>query len=124
MLSAKLYNGYAYIRLEGVATAEEADRLRGKLLYIHRTDMELDKDSVFIDDILELPVLDADTGVTYGTLKEVFNRGASDIYRVVSANKKEYLIPAVKDIVVRIDPNEGVFIRPIPGLIDDAEEIR
>lgn len=124
VLSAKLYNGYAYIRLEGVATAEEADRLRGKLLYIHRTDMELDKDSVFIDDILELPVLDADTGVTYGTLKEVFNRGASDIYRVMSANKKEYLIPAVKDIVVRIDPNEGVFIRPIPGLIDDAEEIR
>lgn len=86
--------------------------------------MELDKDSVFIDDILELPVLDADTGATYGTLKEVFNRGASDIYRVVSADKKEYLIPAVKDIVVRIDPNEGVFIRPIPGLIDDAEEIR
>ena len=62
--------------------------------------------------------------MTYGTLKEVFNRGASDIYRVVSANKKEYLIPAVKDIVVRIDPNEGVFIRPIPGLIDNAEEIR
>ncbi len=124
ILSAKLYGGYAYIRLEGVTSAEEADKLRGRLVYIHRTDMELDKDSVFIDDILELPVIDADTGVTYGVLKEVFNRGASDIYRVVNENKKEYLIPAVKDIVVRIDPENGVFIRPIPGLIDDAEEIR
>ena len=44
VLSAKLYNGYAYIRLEGVTTAEQADKLRGKSLYIHRNDMELDKD--------------------------------------------------------------------------------
>lgn len=124
VLSAKLYAGYAYIRIEGVTTAEQADKLRGKSVYIHRNDLELDKDSVFIDDILDLPVLDADSGVTYGILKEVFNRGASDIYRVVGQNGKEYLIPAVKDIVVRIDPNTGVYIRPIPGLIDDAEEIR
>ncbi len=40
VLSAKLYNGYAYIRLEGVTTAEQADKLRGKSLYIHRNDME------------------------------------------------------------------------------------
>ena len=32
VLSAKLYNGYAYIRLEGVTTAEQADKLRGKSL--------------------------------------------------------------------------------------------
>ena len=86
--------------------------------------MELDKDSVFIDDILELPVIDADNGDTYGILKEVFNRGASDIYRVVGKNGKEYLIPAVKEIIVRIEPQSGIYIRPIPGLIDDAEEIR
>lgn len=124
VLSAKLYNGYAYIRLEGVTTAEQADKLRGKSVYIHRNDLELDKDSVFIDDILELPVTDADSGVTYGVLKEVFNRGASDIYRVAGQNGKEYLIPAVKEIIVRIEPQSGIYIRPIPGLIDDAEEIR
>lgn len=123
ILSAKLYGGFAYIRLEGVDTAEKADALRGKLVYIHRDDLELDGDSVFIDDILELPVFDADNGARYGILKEVFNRGASDIYRVCS-EANEYLIPAVKDIVVRIDPESGIYIRPIPGLIDEAEEIR
>lgn len=121
--SAKLYGGYVYIKLEGVDSAEAADKLRGRLVYIHRADMELDKDSVFIDDILGLPVLDADTGVRYGTLEEVFNRGASDIYRVVNG-ENEYLIPAVGEFVIRIDPESGVYIRPIPGLIDNAEEIR
>ncbi len=124
ILSAKLYNEYAYIKLSGVTTAEEADKLRGHLVYIHRDDMDIDEDSVFIDDILELTVYDADTGVKYGVLKEVFNRGASDIYRVVSPFGKEYLIPAVDDFIDRIDVETGIYIRPIPGLIDDAEEIR
>ena len=123
VLSAKLYGGFVYLKLEGITTAEQADKLRGRILYIHRNDMVLDKDCVFIDDILELPVLDVDTGVGYGVLKEVFNRGASDIYRVVDGSK-EYLIPAVSEIVVRIDPENGIYIRPIPGLIDGAEEIR
>ncbi len=123
LLSAKLYNGYAYIRLEGVDSVEKADMLRGRLVYVHRDALELDADSVFIDDILELPVLDVDTGVKYGVLKEVFNRGASDIYRVCNG-KNEYLIPAVAEIVVRIEPENAIFIRPIPGLIDAAEEIR
>ena len=68
-------------------------------------------------------VYDADTSADYGVLTEVFNRGASDIYRI-EKDGKEYLIPAVKDIVIKIDPDSGIFIRPIPGLIDDAEEIR
>lgn len=123
VLSAKLYKEFVYLRIEGVDSAELADKLRNKILYINRNDMELDEDTVFIDDIIGLPVFDADTKVKYGVLEEVFNRGASDIYRVVNGDK-EYLIPAVDEIVIEIDLENGIFIRPIPGLIDDAEEIR
>lgn len=125
VLSAKLYGGYAYLKIEGVTSAEDADKLRGKSVYINREDMPLDKNSVFIDDILGLAVYDADTDVCYGTLAEVFNRGASDIYRVTRPNGAgEFLIPAVPEFVVRIDVDNGIYIRPIPGMIDDAEEIR
>lgn len=123
VLSAKLYKEWVYLKIEGVTTAEAADSLRNKIIYVNRNDIEIDEDSVFIDDILGLDVIDADNGTVYGTLDEVFNRGASDIYRVVNGNK-EYLIPAVDEIVVEIDVEKGIFIRPIPGLIDDAEEIR
>ena len=123
VLSAKIYKDFVYLFIEGVKTADEADKLRGKLIYIDRNDMDLDDDTVFIDDILGLKVFDIDTGVEYGVLEEVFNRGASDIYRITK-DKKEYLIPAVSEIVIEIDLEKGIYIRPIPGLIDDAEEIR
>ena len=123
VLSVKLYKEWVYLRIDGVKSAEDADRLRNKLIYVNRNDIDIDEDSIFIDDILGLDVIDADNGTTYGQLDEVFNRGASDIYRVVNGSK-EYLIPAVDEIVVEIDTEKGIFIRPIPGLIDDAEEIR
>ena len=123
VLSAKVYKDFVYLLIEGVTSAENADKIRGKLVYINRDDMLLDDDTVFIDDIIGLPVYDADNGAHYGELKEVFNTGASDIYRIVKSGK-EYLIPAVDEIVISIDLEKGIFIRPIPGLIDDAEEIR
>lgn len=123
ILSAKLYKEWVYLKIEGVTSAEGADCLRNKLIYVNRNDIDIDEDSVFIDDILGLDVIDADNGTVYGKLDEVFNRGASDIYRVINGDK-EYLIPAVDEIVVEIDIEKGILIRPIPGLIDDAEEIR
>lgn len=123
ILSAKLYKEWVYLKIEGVTTAEDADRLKNKLLFVNRNDIDIDEDSIFIDDILGLDVIDADNGTVYGKLDEVFNRGASDIYRVINGDK-EYLIPAVDEIVIEIDVEKGIFIRPIPGLIDDAEEIR
>lgn len=123
VLSAKIYKDFVYLLIEGVSSAESADKLRGKLVYINRDDMLLDDDTVFIDDIIGLNVYDADNGIDYGTLEEVFNTGASDIYRIVK-NGKEYLVPAVDEIVISIDLEKGIFIRPIPGLIDEAEEIR
>ena len=123
VLSTKLYKDFVYLKIEAVDSAEKADKLRNCLIYINRNDMDIDENSIFIDDILGLPVIDVDNGTVYGILEEVFNVGASDIYKVLNGNK-EYLIPAVKEIVVEIDTQKGIFIRPIPGLIDDAEEIR
>lgn len=123
VLSVKLYKEWVYIRIDGVNSAEDADRVRNKLIYVNRNDIDIDEDSIFIDDILGLDVIDVDNGTVYGQLDEVFNRGASDIYRVVNGSK-EYLIPAVDEIVIEIDIQKGIYIRPIPGLIDDAEEIR
>lgn len=123
VLSAKVYREWVYLKIEGVTSAELADKLRGKSVYINRNDMIIGEDSVFIDDILGLDVINADNGRIYGKLDEVFNSGASDIYRVTNG-KNEYLIPAVDEFIVEIDFEKGIFIRPIPGMVDDAEEIR
>jgi len=123
VISIKNYKGYLYILLDDIRSAEEADSFRGKSLYADRDDIRHSNDKVFVEDILGLEVKDADTGKVYGKLCEIFNSGASDIYRIVDG-KNEYLIPAVPEIVISADPDDCILVRPISGMFDTAEEIK
>ena len=118
-----VYAGYAYLKLCGVTTVEQAQKLKNRVLFADRGDLAVKKGSVFIADLIDLPVIDADKGIVYGKIAEVINRGASDIYRITNG-ENEYLLPAVKEFVVKIDTDAGVFVRPIPGMFDEAEEVR
>ena len=122
VLSAKIYKGYAYLLLEGVNTAEQADKLRNALLYADRDTIPVEEGGVFIDDIIGLTVYDADTNAEYGSVTDVFNRGTSDIY-TVEKDGKEYYLPAVAEFIINIDTEKGIFVRPIPGIFDDAEQV-
>ena len=122
VVSIKNYKGFLYIKLEGIDSAEKADSMRNKLLYVSRNDVKKSKDSVFIADIIGLEVIDIDTGVVYGVVTDISNYGASDVY-TVKGKSSSFMIPGVKDIIIKIDLKKGVFVKPIPGLFDDAEEI-
>ena len=65
-----------------------------------------------------MPVIDADTGRTYGTLKEVTNRGAQDLYVVDMGEGKEAYVPAVSQFVKEISLEKGIFITPIEGMLE------
>ena len=43
---------------------------------------------------------------------------ASAIYTVTTPEGAEVLLPAVPAFVERTDPDEGVFVTPIPGFFD------
>jgi 16S rRNA processing protein RimM len=77
----------------------------------------LKEGACFIADLIGLPVIDDGTGEEYGTLREVINRGASDIY-VIDTPKGERMMPAVKEFVKRVDDQNGIFVRPIEGMFD------
>ena len=123
VLSAKPYKGYVYLMLEGVTSVEQANKLRGKVLYADREDIPVDDGAYFIEDLLGLGVIDADNGRIYGKITDVFNSGASDIY-TVTKDGKNYYFPAADEFIVDTDLEKGVFIRPIPGMFDEAEEIK
>ena len=123
VVSAKPYKGYVYLMLESVTTVEQANMLRGKILYANREDIPVDDGSYFIEDLLGLNVIDADSGKVYGTISDIFNSGASDIY-AIKKDEKLYYFPAVDEFIVETDLGRGVFIRPIPGMFDEAEEIK
>lgn len=108
------------IKLDGVDTVEEAQKLRNKTLYMNRADAKLQKGDWFIQDLIGCTVYDADdNSKTYGTLTDVAETGANDIWFIDRCGK-EYIIPAIKDVVINVDvENESVFIRPLRGIFDE-----
>lgn len=121
--SIKNYKGFLYIMLDDVNSAEQADAMRGKSLFVNRDDIEVSSDRTFISDLIGLEVRDFESGVVYGKIKDVRNFGASDIY-VIYDGKNEYMLPAVEGIVIEKNLDSHILIKPIPGIFDDAEEIR
>lgn len=106
-------------KIEGVDTPEEAEKLRNKMLYMHRDDLELDKDTYFIQDLIGMTVKNADTGEIYGIIDDVFQTGANDVYSIKNGDKS-YLVPAIADVVITTDIDSGIMtIRPLEGLFDE-----
>lgn len=115
---SRVFKNMVIAKIEGVDTPEAAEKLRNKVLYMHRDDLELDDDTYFIQDLIGMEVRDADTDAVYGVIDDVMQTGANDVY-VVKGAEREYLVPAIADVVVSTDIDGNVMtIRPLDGLFD------
>ena len=115
---SRVFKNTVIAKIEGVDTPEEAEKLRNKLLYMHRDDLELDENTYFIQDLIGMEVRDADSGQVYGKIADVMQTGANDVY-VVKGDDREYLVPAIGDVVVSTDIDADIMtIRPLEGLFD------
>ena len=73
-------------------------------------------------DLIGLEVIDFDTGKKYGTLSDVSETGANDVYHIKGQNGKETLIAAVPSVVIQTDITEGIMkIRPLEGTFEDED---
>ncbi len=120
VISASVMGANALMTLEGVGDMDAALLLKGQLIYAEREDIPLEEGAYFLADLEGLDVIDAESGRVYGKLREVINRGASDIY-VVDAPTGERLMPAVSEFVKKIDIDSGIYVSPIPGMLTDDE---
>ena len=93
------------------------------MLYIKRADAKLPEGTWFIEELIGCDVLDADDNdKKYGVLTDVTSTGANDVWYVTDDEKNEYLLPAIKDVVIKVDVAEGkAYIRPLKGIFDDAD---
>ncbi len=114
---SRVFKNMVIAKIQGVDTVEEAEKFRNKILYMHRDDLELDEDTYFIQDLIGMEVKDAENGVVYGKIKDVMQTGANDVY--VVQGDREYLIPAIPDVVISTDiDNEIMLIKVLDGLFD------
>ena len=125
-VSCRPHKNIALMTAKGVGSIEEADQLRGKILYIDRKDVKLDEGEHFVQDIIGLKVTDADNGTVYGVVRDVLKTGSNDVYEMKAEGgklgSKLYYIPVIPDILDRFDFDLGaVYIHPMKGLFDDED---
>ncbi|MDE6520369.1 MAG: ribosome maturation factor RimM [Ruminococcus sp.] len=114
---SRAFKNMVIAKIEGIDTVEDAEKLRNKILYMHRDDLELDENTYFIEDLIDMEVKDADTDFVYGRIADVLQTGANDVY--VIKGEREYLIPAIPDVVISTDiDNNIMLIRQLEGLFD------
>lgn len=80
---------------------------------------ELPPDSYYQHDILGIGVVTL-SGRELGSVVDIMPTGSNDVYVVKSASGKQFLIPAVKEFIKRVDLSRRVmYIEPIGGMVDD-----
>lgn len=114
--TASVYE-YGAIMNIGIESREAAQAMRGEVLYLKRSDIPMAQGAVLIADMIELPVIDVDTGRVYGTLTEVSEAARGKLYHV-KGEKGEVLIPDRPEFIKKIDTDTGIYIKPIPGFFD------
>ena len=107
------------VRLDGIDTIEAAEPLRDLVVTLPRAEAPpLPAGSFYVKDVLGLRAVTTD-GRELGLVADVISTGANDVY-VVRGPAGEALIPAIRDVVVELDPAAGLMrIEPMAGLLPE-----
>lgn len=119
LVSVRPQKNIAIIKFAEISTVEEAEKLKGRVLYCNRGDVQLDSDSYYLADLIGCYVVDSETEEEYGRITDVMNYGSCDIYDVENGGK-HILVPATPDIIAEINTEyQVVRIKPMKGLFDE-----
>jgi len=114
----RMHQNYGLLRLKGIDNRDKADRLRGQLIMVDIDHaVPLEEGEFYLYELLGLEVR-TEEGETLGTISEVIETGANDVYVVDSPRYGEVLIPVTEETVLETNIAAGIVIVRLPeGLI-------
>jgi len=114
----KFSSRYALVSFYGINDPETALKYRGAILSADKSLLPaLHKEEYFYEQIIGLTVCTTD-GNILGKVIDIFETGSNDVY-VVKGSDKEYLIPAIRDVIREINLGEDrIIIQTVEGLLD------
>jgi 16S rRNA processing protein RimM len=96
--------GYVYLTLKGFNDRTSADKFRHALLQVPESELPpLPEGEYYRFQLIGLTVVDRD-GAVLGTLDEIIETGANDVYRVHPPAGADILLPALADVIISVDP--------------------
>ena len=105
--SSRVHSGFVIAALEGVEDINAAMALKGKVVCIDRNDVSLPEGRVFVADLIGARVV-SDTGEDLGTLADIWERPANNVY--VVKGEREILIPEAPEFILSLDADNGVIM--------------
>ena len=114
--AARVHKTMVLVKFRGVEDVNEAQKLRGKVIQIDRSGLELEDGTVFIADLIGLPVFAGEEEI--GRVADVLTMPGNDVY--VVKGDHEYMIPAVSEFLEEVSIAKGIVrVRLIEGMRTD-----
>lgn len=116
--SARPQKNLVILKFKGIDNINDIEKYKGCDLFVTKENrVALDEDEYFIADLIGLKVV-SDEEEDLGELTDVLETGANDVY-VVTKDKKDLLIPAIKDCILDVDfENNTMKVHLLEGLKD------
>ncbi len=103
------------LELEGIDSLDAAFNFKNRELFARREEIPIAENAVFLSDLIGLPVTDADTGRVYGTVADIQESPAANLFVVRTEDGHEVLLPDVPAFIREADEEKGLLITPIEG---------
>lgn len=116
--SVKFFKQFVILKFKGIDNINDIEKYKRCSLYVTREHaVALKEDEYFIADMIGMEVCTED-GNIFGTLKDVIETGANDVYVIENAEHGEVLVPAIKECIRSVDIEKGqMMIHLMDGLI-------
>ncbi len=116
--SVKYFKQFVILKFKGIDNINDIERYKKCPLLISREDaVDLEEDEYFIADIIGMEVYTED-GAHFGTMKDVMETGANDVYIIDSKEHGEVLLPAIKECILNVDEKAGkITVHIMEGLL-------
>lgn len=117
--NVKFFKNMVILKFKGYDNINDIQPYKSKDLLVTREQaVALEEDEYFIADLIGLRVI-TESGEVLGTLKDVMETGANDVYIVETGSGKELLIPAIGDCILKVDLEGGIMqVHLLDGLRD------
>ena len=114
----KFFKQFVILKFKGIDNINDIERYKRCPLLVERKDaVALEEDEYFIADMIGIQVVTEDDE-PFGTLKDVMETGANDVYVIDTEEHGEVLVPAIRECILDVDiENQKMKIHLMDGLI-------
>ncbi len=115
----KFFKNQVILKFKGYDNINDIEKYLKKDLLVDREHaVELGENENFIADLIDMEVV-TDEGKVLGTLTDVIETGANDVYAVKTPEGKEILLPAIRDCILDVNVDEKrMTVHVMKGLLD------